>query len=409
MKRFFKITGLSLLVLIALPIAFVIFTQLWYYASYPIYSFHEPQAFAGSYFYNPYEKIVSSDWRKASFHMHSESWFGLTHGDNSRQEVLEVYKALGYEITAISNYMTVDTGGIHAPSYIPCYEHGYGYGKTHQLVMGNHGPILWRDYLLIQNSLSQKQYTLDLLKQRCEVLAVNHPDLRYGYTPEDFKYLGNYDLMEVLNGARHSVKYWDSALSNGHAVWITANDDSHGVEDLSWVQREVIYINTPTLNREDVLCHLSHGAAFAVSFPRLPNATLAEKQAIAAKVSFLQNLHVRNDSLMLKWSRPMSAITFIGDSGKVLAETTLTDYAVYPIQPQNTYVRIVLTDEYGLTYFLNPVVRTPDGYVPIKQQLAMVDVSKTQFKYLSIIACIILVGGALTLVACRKKRRSHRG
>ena len=394
MKKIFKITLYTTLVIIALPVTFLVVTQAWFYASYPIYSFREPQPFSGDYFYNPYADVVHGDWRKSLFHAHTESWFGLTYGTNSRQEILDLYHAIGYDVVAISNYMTVDTGGMRLPCYIPCYEHGYGYGKTHQLAMGVHGPVLWRDYVFIQNSLSQKQYTLDLLKARCEVLAINHPDLRYGYTPEDFKYLCNYDLMEVLNGARHSVKYWDSALSHGHAAWMIANDDSHGVSDLKWVQRDVIFINSPTTNRADILHHLSHGAAFAVSFPRATEATLAYKQAMAAKVSFPESVTVRHDSLIVKWQQTMSSITFIGDGGQVLASAHQTDYALYPIQPQDTYVRVELKDEdTGLTYYLNPVVRTPAGGVPAKQQLASVNAGKTMLKRTTILLCIVLAGG----------------
>ncbi|MDR0294814.1 MAG: hypothetical protein LBH91_01295 [Prevotellaceae bacterium] len=394
MKKIFRIILYSLLVIIALPLTFLVVTQAWFYASYPIYSFHEPQPFSGDCFYNPYTNVVRTDWRKSLFHTHTESWMGLTHGDNSREELLEVYHALNYEVISVSNYMTVDTGGMHLPSYIPCYEHGYGYGKTHQMPMGTHGPVLWRDYVFVQNSLSQKQYTLDLLKPRCEVLAINHPDLRYGYTPEDFKYLCNYDLMEVLNGVRYSVKYWDSALSHGHAVWITANDDSHGVNDLKWVQREVLFVNTPTTNREDILFNLSHGAAFAVSFPRMPEATLAEKQTVADKVSFPESISVRHNSLIVKWQQTVSSITFIGDGGQLLASAHQTDCALYPIQPENTYVRVELRDEEnGFTYYLNPVVRTSDGHVPAKQQLASVNAGKTMLKRITILLCIVLVAG----------------
>jgi hypothetical protein len=322
---------------------------------------------------------------------------GLADGNSSRKEILDMYHALNYEVISISNYMTVDTGGMHQSSYIPSYEHGYGYGKTHQLAMGNQGSVLWRDYLFIQNSLSQKQYTLDLLKQRCEVLAVNHPDLRYGYTPEDFKYLCNYDVMEVLNGARHSVKYWDSALSHGHAAWITANDDSHGVNDLQWVQREVVFVNSPTTNKDDVLYNLSHGAAFGVSFPRMSEATLEEKQSIAAKVSFPENITVSNDSLIVKWSQIMDTISFIGDGGQILGSALQTDYAAYSIQPQNTYVRTILTDENGFTYYLNPIVRTPDGHAPAKQQLASVNAGKTIWKRGIIILLCLLMAGGLTV------------
>ncbi len=395
MKKTVKIILYTLLALVGLPVMFLVFSQVWFYVSTPVYSFREPQPFVGENFYNPYTNAAEGKWRKSIFHMHTKSWLGLTHGDSEWHELVDVYRnALGYEVTAVSNYMKVDTTGSHSPDYIPCYEHGYGYGKSHQLAMGNHKRILWRDYVFIQN-IHQKQYVINLLRKRCEVLALNHPDLRYGYTPEDFKYLCGYDIFEVLNGARHSFAHWDSALTNGHTAWLTANDDSHGVKNMADVQRDVVFIHSPTTHREDILQNLRHGNAFGVNFPKMEAPTLEQKREAATLVTLPKYITLANDTLKVAWNEVMSDITFISDSGKVVASATNTDNATYAMQRTNRYVRVVLTSPTGLTYYLNPMVRSVDGNEPPKQELSSIDMGRTINKYQVIVLSVlaVLIGG----------------
>ena len=404
MKKNLKIIAVTLLVILLLPVAFLVVTQGWYYASYPIYDFREPVPFHGDNYYNPYAGAVPGDWKKCVFHAHGKSWGGFTDGASDVQHVIDVYRQLGFDVTAISNYMQVDTTGHREPSYIPCYEHGYGYGKTHQLAMGSDGHVLWRDYIFIQGSLSQKQYTIDLMRKHCEVLVLNHPDLRYGYTPEDFKYLCNYDLMETFNGARLSMKYWDSAFTHGHTAWVTGNDDSHGVDDLGDIQREVVFVNSPSVHRPDILSAIARGTAYVVSFPRDTFPTMERKLDMAAKVSYPAAVTMSGDTLQVRWSRTMATITFVGDSGKVLSTVENSDYAAYVLRPADTYVRTVLSDG-ELTYSLNPVVRSVDGQMPPKQQLASVNGLKTAGKYSTIILSLALVAGGVVWLRRKLCRR----
>ncbi len=405
MKKTLKVIAYVLLTLVLLPIALLVLTQAWFYASYPLYDFKEPVAFHGDSLYNPYADAVPGHWRECIFHAHTKSWKGLTNGASAHHEVINVYKKLGFDVIAISNYMKVDTIGSASSSYIPCYEHGYGYGKTHQLAMGSDGHILWRDYAFIQNSLSQKQYTIDLMKKHCEVLALNHPDLRNGYkTLTDFKYLCNYDLVETFNGARLSIKYWDWAFTHGHTAWVTGNDDSHGVDNLDDIQREVVFVNSPSAGRRDILSSITKGRAYVASFPRDTMATMARKLEMAARVSFPRYIRLQQDSLQVGWSRTMASITFIGDSGKVLSTVHDSDHAVYVVQPGDTYVRAVLSDG-QITYSLNPVVRSVDGAMPPKQQLATVNTSKTFMKYAAVFAALVLV---LNLVFWLRRKRAVR-
>ncbi|MDR3133930.1 MAG: hypothetical protein LBU42_07935 [Prevotellaceae bacterium] len=391
-----KIVATGLAVAVGLPVAFLTGTQAWFYASCPVYRFDEPQPFSGEKFYNPYAVPDSGSWKKAIFHLHTKSWGGLTNGENERDTVVAAYKSLLYDVVAISNYMHVDTAGAASPGYIPCYEHGYGYGKTHQLPMGSDGKVLWRDYVFIQN-IHQKQYTIDLLKSHCEVLALNHPGLRRGYTPGDFKYLSRYDLVEILNTWHTWTAHWDTALTHGHSVWLTANDDAHTVTDPVRVQQCAVFIHAPSARRSDILSHIGKGAAFGVRFPVTGTQTWEEKRALAGKVSFPAGITVRNDTLSIAWKRPLSTITFIGDSGKILAQAADTHAALYAIRPEDTYVRAMLEDGNGLIYYLNPVVRSRDGQQPPKQQLATINAAATTRKRIFISAAILLLAAGIVV------------
>ena len=406
MKRIIKMIVVGLAVLAGLPVAFLAVTQAWFYATCPVYAFDEPQPFSGADFYNPYAGLDAGGWKKAIFHLHTKSWGGWTNGENDRDTVVATYKSLRYDVVAISNYMHVDTAGASFPDYIPCYEHGYGISKTHQLPMGNDRKVLWRDYAFFQN-IHQKQHIIDLLGDRCEVLALNHPGLRDGYRPEDFKYLSRYDLVEILNTWHTWTAHWDTALSHGHSVWLTANDDAHTITDLVRVQQCAVFIHAPSTGRHDILANIRRGAAFGVRFPETANPTWEEKRTIAGKVSFPAGITVRNDTLFIAWEQPMTAITFTGDYGKVLAQAADTCAAACPVRPEDTYVRVTLEDGNGLVYYLNPVVRSPDGQQPPGQLLAKINPAATFWKR-TVIAAILLLAATGAVAIGYKKRRNAR-
>jgi hypothetical protein len=52
-----------------------------------------------------------------------------------------------------------------------------------------------------------------------KTLCLAHPGIRNGHTPEDFKKLTNYQLIELANGSKFATPHWDSALSAGKAIW----------------------------------------------------------------------------------------------------------------------------------------------------------------------------------------------
>jgi hypothetical protein len=395
-------------ILIAVGTVLVIFLSFsaWFYATCPVYRFAEPSPFSGKNWYNPYQNVDTSAWRKCIFHLHSESWMGLTNGENTSEEVLTAYKELRYDVVTISDYMSINRTNVHAPEYISAYEHGYGTKKAHQLVLET-DKVLWRDYIFTQN-LNQKQHIIDLLKKQCRLLVINHPNIRGAYPPEDFKYLSGYDLFELQNGVRLSEEEWDSALSHGHCAWLIANDDAHNVNNPHIMQREVTFVNAPVIAKENILKSLEHGIAFGVHFPRNDkNIKMDYKRIEAGLVSFPSKIQLHNDTLQIAWHQSMSKIEFVGQNGQVLKTVTDSDTAYYLTKSEDTYVRVRLASPEGFVYYLNPIVRCTGDY-PEKQMLGSIDVERTSCKRTTIAAVFLLglacAGIALFLIKKKKCR-----
>lgn len=397
LKKTLKILGLIIVFVVGLGLLIIG----WFYATCPVYQFDEPKPFSGKNIYNPYQNAQPNQWKKSIFHCHSKSWGGITDGvKNTKEQIDSVYKALQFDVITISNYMTYDKPKDECE--ITAYEHGYNIRKTHQLAMGYKKPVLYRDYFF-PHGLSQKQHIIDLLKERCEVVAINHPDLRDGYYPEEFKYLCGYDLFELLNGARISDDEWDSALSYGHPAWLTANDDSHNVHKSDNVHLEVLFINSPTTCKEDIFKNLTTGNAFGVHFPDTGQ-SIPQKQIESTQVTYPKKIEVQNDTLFVTWEVPLNEIRFYGQNGNLVKRLYNTDSAFYEIHPEDTYIRTQLYSKEGFVYYLNPVVRC-SGDMPQKQFLASVDITKTTIKRVVIGVAVL---GILSIFVVLKKRKKQR-
>jgi len=438
-------------IFVACVIGLPLLCAVWFYATCPVYTFDEPKPFSGENFYNPYQHIEPDGWLKCNFHVHARIWGGLTKGENTPEEIVAAYRKLNYDVVTLSNYMDICTAHSDDPLYIPVYEHGYGIQKVHQLALGAR-KVMWRDYAFLQN-LHHKQHIIDLLKNNSRLVALCHPRIRGGYTSNDLQYLSGYDLIEVLNGRRIYEKEWDAALSNGHKVWLIANDDAHSVNCPGRLQQSATFVNVSVSSGEAVLERLAQGTAFGVLFserenilqmgadwtfptaddvspsrslwqrlaangariramftkrdtlhPTMQYAAYQEKIQEAEKISFPIAIRVCEEGLHVVWQQRMRQIDFIGDHGRLLKTLTDTDVAFYPIRPEDTYVRVRLICPEGLVYFLNPIIRY-EGDKPVRQTLHRVDVPRTVLKRVLIIVLLsgAFIGGIIIYVRIRRR------
>jgi hypothetical protein len=388
--RILKFIGKLILSLLGLFIALLLCLSLFV----PIYDFDEPTPFSGNYLHNPYEGMDSTAWLKCNFHAHTRTAGGLTNGRLNTTELVDsVYHLFGFDHVGISNYNSICDYNHDNPSYVPGYEHGYGIFKIHQLGLGAR-KVRRIDYPLWQ-TLSMKQHTLNKIGQQAELAVPAHPSfVEKGYLVSDFKYLSNYKLMEVLNGYRKSPAHWDMALSNGHLVYLIGGDDAHNMANINDPANRFTLINSPVNEGSRLLAALVAGKAVGVAFPMDPTytETIPHKiERLNEHLPYLTKADLCGDTLRVAATKPISKAEFIGQGGEVLLTETDIDEASYIIQPENQYVRTVLTFADGTELWLNPITRHENPDVLYHPRLDHLNYWKTALLWTTYILLIGLI------------------
>lgn len=317
----------------------------------PVYRFSDSLPFSGDGFYNPYENWNRQNHYKANFHCHSNTWSFIADGgsrDNSPENILKQYQSYHYDVTGISNYMSIEPG-----SQIPLYEHGWGIRKMHQLVAGSEG-VMWLDFIYPFH-ISQKQFILNRLKTEDQLIMLAHPGWNNAYTPGDVKLLGNYDCMEVLSTNRESLALWDSALSAGKPVFMTVNDDGHDVMNPEVTGRIFNIIAAENTTAARIIKAMQTGCCVGYEIPHTSDT--------AALLQFHESLiipgeiRLHSDTLFIAFPENLKSMILKGQGGRELLQVADTSALLYPLQPGDTYVRCEAYMYNGTRIFLNPVIR----------------------------------------------------
>ncbi|WP_353719408.1 hypothetical protein [Dyadobacter sp. 676] len=349
----------------------------------PRYQFNTPIPFEGPVLYNPYGSMNPAQWVKCNFHAHTRAWEGVTNGHGTAHDIHNAYKALHYGVHCVSNYHHIDTTHSTRANYLPAYEHGYNIRKTHQLVLGSFR-VQWLDYLFAQTT-HNKQHVLSHLSEPGNVVVLNHPALKNGYTSEDLAQLAHYDCMEVLNPSVTSTAQWDAALSAGKRVFIVGDDDLHDVISRKRLGTRCTFVNVGTNSPEAVLAALKTGLSYGV---------IVGENERHDSIPQLQDFTVTHDTIRAVMSRAASEVTVTGQIGKVLATARGTDSISYRVLPEDRYARLTFKYPNGTEVLLNPVFFTPrSGYRPMP---VYEDFNETMF-FRSVGTCIL--GGWLLLIA----------
>ena len=389
MKKFFK----YLIYLVSAFICFLIAMNLFV----PVYVFDEPQPFHGGYLNNPYQDIDSTYWKCCNFHGHTRQYAGVTNGRNNGNAIYDsMYRMFGYDHVGISDYNKVNTyEDGRDPGYIPGYEHGYNVWKTHQLCLGTK-KVRRTDYFLYQ-TLSHKQHMLNKLAEQNRVVAIAHPSFVDGsYNVRDMKYLSNYKIMEVLNGFVNSPEHWDMALSNGHLVYLIADDDTHDVLKINDIALRITYLNAHDNDADQLFDALLSGKAVGIDFDLNREEEMGHKvERFKRDIPYLNSAKLNGSDFKVSVTKPIKKAEFIGQNGIVLQEESfsLTDsisYSSYTILPTDTYVRTVLTFFDGTTMWLNPITRH-ESEVIVKQRLDHISYTWTAVLWLIYLGLILLI------------------
>ncbi len=320
------------------------------------YTFPEPQGFKGEYLYNPYKNIDSRKWKIANFHAHTRILLGLTNGsENVNPHLDSFYKYFNYNIIGISNYQNINQFESRNEWFVPLYEHGYQYFKNHQLVI-NAKKVSWLDFVFRQ-TLSNKQFVIDHLKRDTSViLTIVHPDKRQAYLFNDFKYLTNYDCLEIANNEQLFTSYYDTILSAGHPVFLMADDDTHHLTRINDGCQSFNLINTE-LVRDSILHAIKTGCLVGVKFNFGSFKTLEERKSRLEKLPEITGITLNGDTLKVSFNQPVKTIKFIGQKGAERKMITNSAMGYYLFNKEDTYIRTEIECQDGTIYFLNPVLR----------------------------------------------------
>ena len=399
MRRFLRFVRRTILYML-LIIAGMLFS---FYVMAPVYEFSGPVKFTGDKLYNPYANMDPAQWKKYNFQVQSKAWLGITNGrKNSNKLIDSVYTSLGFDHVATSDYQKINYYGKQKPSFIPTYEHGYSLAKVHQVCI-DADKVLWTDLLLWQ-SLSMKQWIIDLLKKDCRIVALAHPSLRNGYSTEDLRYLTNYDMLEVLSGLYISTGQWDAALSSGQLAWILADDDTHDVLHLDETGRKFTMINAPTTGKDEIITRLKAGNCYGVDYYLSEDTTITGKAGKLEQMPFLVRAELDGDTLTVEFSRKSREIDFIGENGTVRKIVNNVRTASYVMQPDDPYIRTKANFFYTYDLYLNPVVRY-EGASLRSQKTAVIDADATL--RLRIIYFVILLTLAFLFAKWKRKKTAR--
>lgn len=329
----------------------------------PFYEFAPPQPFHGERWYNPYAGYRGGGLL-ANFHAHSEAWGGLTFGSTPRHELFAMYKARGYDVIGISDYMSLSRPEHGADEiYVPTYEHGFTPGRRHHTVIGaDH--VTWFDYPS-GASPRQKQHVIDVLRPSAPFLVLNHPTKAQSFTIGDFETLSGYDAVEVATKYGVWDDFWDAALSAGRPIWGMAADDGHAQSETG------------------AGSHLGIGAVVIHSEERTPEAVIAALRAGRFHSLYtrqgeppiaLLRYEIEGGALHVVVGERANVIRFYSAHGDLRHQESGKAEASYSLAPDDPYVRVEVI-AHGAVLYLNPVLRW-DG-VALPRPAARMLVGKT--------------------------------
>lgn len=315
-------------------------------------------------------------------------FLGITDGSANSGSVLDsFYKYFDYNIIGISNYQKIEKPDESSEWFIPVYEHGYQYYKNHQLVI-NAQKVSWLDFVFRQ-TLNNKQSVIDHLKKDTSVIVtIVHPGRRKAYTYDDFKYLNNYDCIEIVSTRDRFSFFYDTILSAGHPVFIMANDDSHDLSRIHDGCHSFNMINTD-LVRDSILHSLKTGRSVGVNLNTEAYKTNEEKRSGIQRLPVITGVNVKNDTLTVSLNKPVKSIRFIGQKGVEKMKVTHASLGSYFFSEEDTYIRTEIECEDGSLYFLNPVFRY-DG-IQLTDHGYRLDLFKTWLWRSIVISVLLLI------------------
>lgn len=324
----------------------------------PVYDFEAPHPFEGPDIFNPYASLDSCvAWKRANFHTHTrvKGPFPPNECDYWPSEVLEAYKALGYDILTFSNHNELTQHPTDPQLQVNVYEHGYGLFKYHKLVFGA-SRVIWFDHLLPLMA-SQKQWQLDYLGKDSDFIVLNHPFRTGGTSPYQMSVLTGYEIMELDSGVSTEQEYWDWALSAGHYSFGLANDDNHRPMDSDKIGVRANFLNVASGCYEDLKQCLMSGAYYSMRIPDYGNGDWEQKYARNREIPTVEAIGLRDSTIFLHLSKPASLIKVSGQNGCIIDTLSNASAMECVMHHDQRYARITAYFDDGAVIYSNAFAR----------------------------------------------------
>lgn len=321
----------------------------------PIYHFSEPQPFSGPDIFNPYRGLDSAAvWHRANFHTHTRVEGMLNECKYWPREVLRRYEAFGYDIVGISNHNEITP---HPEAIVPdSYEHGYNLRNFHKLLIGsqrvNHFDALY------PINTSQLQWQLDMLRDDCELMQINHPVRTPMLTRGRLQRLAGYDIMELTGAVAYiENEYWDWALSAGHYSFGLLNDDLHNPDSTIMIASRCSFLALPTLSTEDILATLREGCFYSMRVPNYGSGDWQVKYERNRSLPAVRDIGLRGDTIYMTLTARADSIVVYGQNHCRLVLVDAADSVGYRLRAEDSYARIAAYLPDRVVIMSNPFAR----------------------------------------------------
>lgn len=316
----------------------------------------------------------STKWRMANFHAHARKFYQQSKKAAASIPLLDsLYRSFGYNIISISDYQYINRFESKDSWFIPVYEQGFQYYKNHHLVL-NAKKVLWLDFPFRQ-TLSNKQFIIDKLeKDSSALISIVHPNYRKAFSSNDFKYLSNFNCFEIANHERLFIAYYDTILTEGHPVFILADDDAHDLSDITDVCSSFNMVNSNMVSDSILKC-IRTGRSFGVKFKISSFKTNEDKKKALAELPEIKTIDLKEDTISIVLNKQVKTIRFIGQHGKERVSIADQSRGSYIFGKEDTYIRTEIECYDGTIYFLNPFFRY-DG-IRLSYYSPVCDIQKT--------------------------------
>jgi hypothetical protein len=329
-------------------------------------------------------------WFKGNTHTHTLN----SDGDSTPDDVVRWYREHGYDFLVLTdhNFLT-------SPEALNSL---HGADQKFLVVRGEEVTDRFGEKPLHVNGLDLSrlvppqggQSVVDVLQRNVDAIRkengiphINHPNFRWGVTPDELRQVRNTRLFEIHNGHPQVnnlggggvpglEEAWDFILSSGKIIYGIAVDDAHvfkepGNPNVSAPGRGWVVVRAATLDGRLLVQSLERGDFYASTGVVLDELRV-EATAITVKV--------KPDP----WAK--YRIQFIGKGGRILREVQ-EPTATYAIRGDEGYVRGRVLESNGRMAWIQPIA------VPAPQPVALF------YSFSALLVC----GLGLAIAASRRK------